>query len=233
MKILHYLLVFCLTSCAFKKEPIPSSVVESAYNIGISWKSDKVYEVKRSLTKMDDGYLSTPITLNNPIPSRLFITGNLNSNIFIESIEAIEKGKTFLLAYSLKENGIEIIGLRTILFDDKEQKITLNLKTSDGKTYLKIPIITLTKELTPTHLDISSFSQVRIFHAPNLRISLLRTFSIKNNKNTPIEIRIKKIIFGELKRYFTTYEVLRHECGHQQLYRNFFDIYPTRFFYSR
>jgi hypothetical protein len=231
----YLLLLLLLFSCAFKKAEPAQNIEPSKGNqtITVSWKGDRDYSVKRYLIKSGDGYsASADITLSTPIPTSLEITGlPLSDIVYVDSVEALEDGQRYALASSMKSGAIELSGLRTILTDDKEQKVTLLLRGRDARTgatpwVLRLSLITLPVSLEISELPVSSFPAAKRLLAPNLRLDLLKTIRIKNTKLLPIEILFATAIQGHLRRYFDNYGVKRGECSTEYLTSRSSENYP-------
>ena len=219
---MKYAVLFLLCGCSFKESvPVPTTEPK-AETVTVSWQGDKDYSINRALAKEGVRYFSNvPITLSSPVPQVLAIEGSLplTSSVYVESVSASRDGNSYALAGSYREGRLEITGLRSVLTDEKDQRLDLLLraKNTDGGSpwTLELTLLTLPTALSFSALPISDFPAMKKLVSPNLRIDLLRVVKFKNDKKWPVALKTgSRWIIGHLERHYTTYEVIRYACAH-------------------
>lgn len=234
MRIVLILLLF-IYGCSFKDAP-SLTPIDNPETVTVSWTGDREYLIKRTLVRATDGFSSmTPVTLSNPVPGAISIGGSLplTASTYIESAAATRDGTAYSLAASFREGRLEINGLRSVLADDKDQRLDLILVARDSANgaspwTLRLTLLTLPTVISVESLSPVSFPTVKKFQSPNLRIDLLKVVRIKNDKNYPIDLKVKgKWLKGHIARSYTIHEVHRQACSHLVGQRSSTEVHPT------
>jgi hypothetical protein len=231
-----YLIFLLLTSCAFKKEEAPPPPAPLFHGLTITWEADRPYEAQRHLAEVPGGYeAASPITFSLPVPEKLYIAGApfLGENNYLESASATISGKDYSLAASIIEGRIEIVGIKALLPDDKDQAVDLVLKARNGRSgalvwTLTIHFLTLPTPVAVEAMPVSDFP--RQFSAPGVRLDLVRVVRVKNDKARAVTLKFPGRWFkGHLQRSFTTYQLTRHKCRTDVAVSSRTDTYATKF----
>lgn len=236
---MRYCLIFTalFCGCSFKESNTPTSVA-STETVTLSWTGDKEYVIKRTLSKRGDAYSAqTPVTLSIPVPGSISIEGSLPlaSTVYVERVTATRDGSTYPLAASFREGRLEIYGLRSVLNDDKDQRLDLLLEARDSTSgaspwSLSLALLTMPTAVSIESLPLSSFKVVRKLTSPNLRLDLLKVIRVKNGKSLALDLQTKgRWLKGHLARPYTIHEVQRHQCSYTASQRGSIEVLATQF----